>query len=75
MVAIAQLAGVPDLLATRTSSGFSPAEVDALALDRTAAHFFEIWSAGLLLFGVHQMLIGYLICASGQMPRTLESWS
>lgn len=70
LVAIAQLAGIPDLLSTRDSAVFTPAQVDATALARVDS-FTDIWMAGLLLFGVHLALLGYLVHRSGQMPRLL----
>jgi hypothetical protein len=70
LVALAQLAGVPDLLSTRTSSAFTPEQVDAMALAKVDT-FTDIWTAGLLLFGLHLLALGYLTWRSGQMPRLL----
>ena len=70
LVAIAQLAGIPDLLSTRDSSAFTPTQVEAMALAKVNT-FTDIWTAGLLLFGVHLLLLGYLTYRSGQMPRVL----
>ena len=70
LVAIAQLAGIPDLLSTRDSAAFTPAQVDATALAKVDT-FTDIWMAGLLLFGVHLALLGYLVLRSGEMPRLL----
>jgi hypothetical protein len=70
LVAVAQLAGIPDLLAARGGGAFTPAQVDAMALARTQS-YTDIWMAGLLLFGVHLLLIGYLAYTSGQLPRAL----
>jgi hypothetical protein len=70
LVAIAQLTGIPGLLSTRESSAFTPAQVDALALAKVDA-YNDIWMAGLLLFGVHLLLLGYLTHRSGQMPSLL----
>jgi hypothetical protein len=33
--------------------------------------FNDIWSLGLVLFGLHLFLVGYLVFRSGRMPRTL----
>jgi Domain of unknown function (DUF4386) len=70
LVAIAQLAGIPDLLSTRDSAVFTPGQVDATALAKVGT-FTDIWMAGLLLFGVHLTLLGFLVFRSGQMPRLL----
>jgi hypothetical protein len=70
LVAIAQLTGIPGLLTVRESSAFTPSQVDALALAKVDA-YNDIWMAGLLLFGVHLALLGYLTHRSGQMPSLL----
>ena len=69
LVATSQLAGIPDLLATG-SSAFTADQVEAQALHKVEA-FNDIWYAGLVLFGVHLVLIGYLAYRSGYMPRLL----
>ena len=69
LVAISQLAGIPGLLAGG-SSGFSAEQVQAQALLKVDA-FNDIWFAGLVLFGAHLVLIGYLAYRSGYMPRIL----
>jgi hypothetical protein len=33
--------------------------------------FNDIWTAGLLLFGLHLLALGYLTYRSGQLPRLL----
>jgi len=70
LVAIAQLAGIPDLLRTRDSAVFTPGQVDATALAKVDT-FTDIWMAGLVLFGAHLALLGYLVYRSSQMPRLL----
>jgi hypothetical protein len=70
LVAIAQLNGIPELLSSRETSAFTPAQVDALALVKVEA-YNDIWMAGLLLFGVHLALLGYLTHRSAQMPNLL----
>ncbi|WP_277454075.1 DUF4386 domain-containing protein [Janibacter sp. DB-40] len=70
LVAIAQLNGIPELLSSRGTSSFSPDQVDALALAKVEA-YTDIWMAGLLLFGVHLTLLGYLTYRSAQMPNLL----
>jgi hypothetical protein len=58
-VAIAQLASVPTLL-------------DEPVLALHALESYEIvWRSGLMLFGVHLLLVGYLAYRSGFMPRVL----
>lgn len=58
-VAIAQLATVPTLL-------------DEPELALHALESYEIvWRTGLILFGVHLLLVGYLAYRSGFMPRVL----
>lgn len=69
LVAIGQLAGIPDLLRTG-SSAFTAEQVEAQALLKVDA-FNDIWFAGLVLFGAHLVLIGYLALRSGYVPRLL----
>lgn len=69
LVAIGQLAGIPDLLAGG-SNAFTAEQVQAQALLKVDA-FHDIWFAGLVLFGVHLVLVGYLAYRSGYMPRLL----
>jgi Domain of unknown function (DUF4386) len=71
MVAIAQLLGVIRLLGNdgnRTVFGADLANAQAM-LGITA--FNDIWNAGLFLFGLHLLLIGYLAYRSGYVPRLL----
>lgn len=70
MVAISQLAGVPDLLGARGTSAFTAEQVEAQALLKVDA-FEDIWFAGLFLIGVHLTLIGYLAYRSGYVPRLI----
>jgi hypothetical protein len=69
MVAISQLAGIPDLL-NADGSAFTPDQVQTQALQKVDA-FNDIWFAGLILFAVHLVLIGYLAYRSGYVPRLL----
>lgn len=69
LVAISQLAGIPDLLEAG-SSAFTADQVEAQALLKVDA-FNDIWYAGLVLFGAHLVLIGYLAFRSGYMPKVL----
>ena len=59
VVAIAQLATVPALL--------DEPEIAMNAIDA----YTVIWRTGLILFGVHLLLVGYLGFRSGFMPRVL----
>jgi hypothetical protein len=71
MVAISQLVAVPRLLGDQPSPAvFAPAELQARALSAIQA-FSDIWHAGLLLFGLHLLLIGYLAFRSGYVPKLL----
>ncbi len=71
MVAIAQLVAVPRLLGDSSHlAAFSPEQLQAQALSALLA-FSDIWHAGLLLFGLHLLLIGYLAFRSGYVPKLL----
>jgi hypothetical protein len=71
LVAISQLAGVPGLL---RDDGYATAlgekQVQAQAL-LAVDSYHDVWLAGLALFGVHLLLIGYLAYRSGYVPRLL----
>jgi Domain of unknown function (DUF4386) len=71
LVAIAQLLDVPRLLAGDTYLGvFSPEQRQAYALARVDT-FGDVWNAGLVLFGLHLLLLGYLAYRSRFVPRAL----
>lgn len=70
MVAISQLAGIPELLGSGSSSAFTPEQVEAQALLKVDA-FNDIWFAGLILFAAHLVVIGYLAYKSGYVPALL----
>lgn len=71
IVAISQLAGIPHLLGSDGySAAFGPEQLNAHALLRADA-YHDIWMAGLVLFGVHLLLIGYLAFRSGYVPKIL----
>ena len=70
MVAISQLAGIPDLLSARDSGAFTTEQVEAQALLKVDA-YHDIWFAGLMLFAAHLVIVGYLAYASGYVPRIL----
>lgn len=71
MVAVGQLVGVPRLLGNDDYlSVFSTDQLQAQALLRVSA-FTDIWDAGLFLFGLHLLVIGYLVYRSGYVPKLL----
>jgi hypothetical protein len=71
MVAIGQLAGALRLLNNDDHlAAFSPEQLHAQALLAINA-FSDVWHAGLLLFGLHLLLIGYLAFKSGYVPKFL----
>jgi Domain of unknown function (DUF4386) len=71
MVAIGQLLGVPRLLGNDDYlAAFGADQVQAQALLRIDT-FYDIWDAGLFLFGLHLLVIGYLAYRSGYVPRLL----
>ncbi len=71
LVAIGQLAGIPGLLGENTTtSGFDTEQLQAQALLKVDT-FHDIWFAGLVLFGVHLVLIGYLAVRSGYVPKLI----
>lgn len=70
-VAVSQLAGIPGLLSSGAySEAFGAEQLQGQVLLRTEA-FDDIWMAGLILFGVHLLIIGYLAYVSGYVPRVL----
>jgi hypothetical protein len=71
LVAISHLVGVPGLLGSEDQHAVLGTEqVHAQALLRIET-FADVFSAGLLLFGLHLLLIGYLAYRSGFVPRWL----
>jgi hypothetical protein len=71
IVALSQLAGIPALLNGVDGTGaFTTSQLQAQALAKADA-FHNIWSAGLILFGVHLVGIGVLAYRSGFVPRLL----
>jgi Domain of unknown function (DUF4386) len=69
LVAVAELVGVLHLLSNDSPLAvFDPRQLHSLALLRINA-FTDIWDAGLVLFSVHLLLIGYLAYRSGFVPR------
>ena len=69
MVAISQLAGIPDLLGGGAGA-FTPEQEAAQALQKADA-YGDIWFAGLILFAAHLVIVGYLAYKSGYVPALL----
>jgi hypothetical protein len=71
MVAIGHLAGVPDLLgSTGYSTAFSTEQLQGQAMVKVEA-FHDTYMAGLILFGVHLLILGYLAFRSGYVPKVI----
>jgi hypothetical protein len=70
-VAISRLVGVLGLLNKHSDrAGFSTTHLHTLALQRINT-FTDIWDAGLVLFGLHLLVIAYLAYRSGDVPKLL----
>jgi hypothetical protein len=71
MVAIGHLAGVPDLLSnTGYSTAFTPEQLQGQAMVKVET-FHDTYMAGLILFGVHLLILGHLAYRSGYVPKTI----
>jgi hypothetical protein len=71
VVALSQLAGIPGLLIeSGSASVFTTEQIHAQALAKVDA-FNDIWFAGLILFGAHLAVAGYLAYRSGFVPRLI----
>jgi hypothetical protein len=71
MVAVGHLAGVPDLLSgTGYSTAFTPEQLQGQAMVKVEA-FHDTYMAGLILFGVHLLVLGYLAYRSGYVPKVI----
>lgn len=70
MVAIGQLAAALRLLDNGYLPGFSPEQLHTQAL-LAISSFNDIWHAGMLLFGLHLLVIGYLAVTSGYVPKLI----
>lgn len=71
MLAIGQLAGIPDLVTSNEySSVFTPEQIQGQTLLKVDA-FDDLWMAGLILFGFHMALVGHLAYRSGYVPKLL----
>jgi len=70
-VAISRLVGVLSLLNKHSDrAGFSTTHLQTLAFQRITT-FTDIWDAGLVLFGLHLLVIAYLAYRSGNVPKVL----
>jgi Domain of unknown function (DUF4386) len=69
VVAISQLAGVPGMLG-RHPGAFSTDQIQAQALARTEG-FHDIWFGGLVLFGAHLVVLGFLVLRTTSAPRVV----
>lgn len=73
LVAISHLAGVANLLdSPELVAMLEPAQVQAQAMLGVES-YLDTWSAGLLLFGLHLLVIGWLAWRSGFVPKVLAS--
>jgi hypothetical protein len=71
MLAIGQLAGIPDLVTSdHYATAFTAEQIQGQTLLKTDA-FEDLWMAGLILFGIHLALLGYLAYRSGYVPKFL----
>lgn len=71
LVAISQLAAVPDMLSVADYQGaFGEQQLQAQAMLKLEA-FNHTWMAALLLFGAHLAVLGYLTIRSGYVPRVI----
>ena len=71
LVAVGQLPAVLHLLGNDAYlSVFSADQLHAQALSGIGT-FNDVWAAGLVLFGLHLLVIGYLAYRSGYVPRFL----
>jgi hypothetical protein len=71
MLAIGQLTGLADLVtAEKYSDVFTAEQIQGQTLLKVDA-FDDLWMAGLILFGVHLAIVGYLAYVSGYVPKVL----
>jgi uncharacterized protein DUF4386 len=71
LVAISQLAGIPHLLGSGSYAATLGAEQLHAQVLLKADAYHDIWTAGIVLFGVHLLLLGYLAYRSGSVPKVL----
>jgi|SoiMethySBSTD1v2_1073268.scaffolds.fasta_scaffold122203_3 uncharacterized protein DUF4386 len=71
LLAIGQLAGIPDLVTNdEYSDVFTAEQIQGQTLVKTDA-FADLWMAGLILFGIHLLLVGYLAYRSSYVPKLI----
>lgn len=71
MLAIGQLTGVAGLVTDEKYTGvFTAEQIQGQTLLKVDA-FDDLWMAGLILFGTHLAIVGYLAYASGYVPKLL----
>ncbi|HEX6246526.1 MAG TPA: DUF4386 domain-containing protein [Nocardioidaceae bacterium] len=71
MLAIGQLTGLADLVsAEKYTDVFTADQIQGQTLLKVDA-FDDLWMAGLILFGAHLALVGYLGYVSGYVPKLL----
>lgn len=71
LVAVTQLVGaLPPANRAESLGAYSADQLDAEAPMRIDA-FHDIWDAGLIFFGIHLLLLGFLALRSGYVPRVL----
>ena len=71
MLAIGQLTGLVDLVTAERYSGvFTAEQIQGHTLLKVDA-FDDLWMAGLILFGAHLAIVGYLVYVSGYVPKLL----
>lgn len=70
LVAIAELLGVLPLLEPEALAALDPDVIQAEVMRRIDA-FHDLWSAGLLLFGLHLLVVGYLAYRAVVVPRLI----
>ena len=69
-LSISQLVGALRLLNDNYLAAFSPEQLHAQVLLAINA-FSDVWHAGLFLFGLHLLIIGYLAFKSGYVPKLI----
>lgn len=70
LVAITELLGAVGILGGLDQLAGNADQLQVQALQRTAA-FTDVWNAGLVLFGLHLLVVGYLAYRSADAPKLL----
>ena len=71
LVSLSELAGIPRLLSSGTYAAVLTPEQRQGEVMLKIDTFGDIWFAGLILFGIHLALVGYLAYRSGFVPRLI----